>query len=81
MYGGGMGEIGPGRAQHQYLASLFHPDTPNDLAPVAYNEAQLASDPPASPLLVPAPETGFTPGRGSRPSWASTTDAHRYPGR
>ena len=36
-YGGGMFEQGPGRGQLQYLASLFHPDGPNDLAPVAYN--------------------------------------------
>jgi hypothetical protein len=61
MYGGGMGEIGPGRDQNQYLASLFHPAAPNDLAPVPYNEAELAPELPASPLLVPAPETGFTP--------------------
>ena len=33
-YGGGQFELGPGRGQAQYLASLFHPDTPNDLAPV-----------------------------------------------
>ena len=32
-YGGGQFELGPGRGQAQYLASLFHPDTPNDLAP------------------------------------------------
>ena len=37
-YGGGQFELGPGRGQAQYLASLFHPDTPNDLAPVGYNE-------------------------------------------
>lgn len=61
MYGGGMGEIGPGRVQNQYLASLFHPDAPNDLAPVAYNEAELAPGLPTSPLLVSAPEPGFTP--------------------
>lgn len=61
MYGGGMGEIGPGRAQNQYLASLFHPDAPNDLAPVPYNEAELAPRLLGSPLLVSAPETGFTP--------------------
>src|SRR6185312_11057268 len=29
-YGGGQFELGPGRGQAQYLASLFHPDTPND---------------------------------------------------
>ncbi len=34
-YGGGQFELGPGRGQAQYLASLFHADTPNDLAPVA----------------------------------------------
>ena len=28
-----MFELGPGRGQLQYLASLFHPDGPNDLAP------------------------------------------------
>jgi hypothetical protein len=33
MYGGGFGELGVGRHQIQYLASLFHPDTPNDVAP------------------------------------------------
>lgn len=56
-----LGEIGPGRAQNQYLASLFHPDAPNDLAPVPYNEAELAPELPASPLVVSARETGFTP--------------------
>jgi len=61
MYAGGMGEIGPGRVQNQYLASLFHPDAPNDLAPVPYNAAELVPDLPTSPLLVPAPESGFTP--------------------
>ena len=58
-YSGGQFELGPGRGQAQYLASLFHPDTPNDLAPVGYNE----NDPPAglldSPLTpMPAP-AGF----------------------
>ena len=43
MYGGGQFEIGPGRGQIQYLASVFHPDTPNDVAPGGYNDA----DPPA----------------------------------
>ena len=33
MYGGGQFELGPGRGHIQYLASLFHPDTPNDVAP------------------------------------------------
>ena len=33
IYGGGMFEQGPGRGQLQYLASLFHPEAPNDVAP------------------------------------------------
>ena len=35
VYGGGQTELGPGRGQIQYLASLFHPDSPNDIGPVA----------------------------------------------
>jgi hypothetical protein len=59
MYGGGMGELGVGRGQIELLASLFHPDTPNDVAPSAYNEDDPAGDLPASPLQ-PRPEaTGF----------------------
>jgi hypothetical protein len=59
MYGGGQFELGVGRGQIQYLASLFHPDTPNDVAPGGYNIA-----PPAPGLLTsplePAPHaTGF----------------------
>jgi hypothetical protein len=58
-YGGGQFELGPGRGQAQYLASLFHPDTPNDLAPVGYNEEHPPSGLPSSPL-APAPDTtGF----------------------
>ncbi len=58
-YGGGQFELGPGRGQAQYLAAIFHPDTPNDLAPVGYNEADPAAGLPASPL-APAPDaTGF----------------------
>jgi hypothetical protein len=58
-YGGGQFELGPGRGQAQYLASLFHPDTPNDLAPVGYNENDPPPGLPDSPL-PPAPEpVGF----------------------
>lgn len=53
-YGGGQFELGPGRGQAQYLASLFHPDTPNDLAPVGYNQSDPPPGLPASPL-TPAP--------------------------
>jgi len=58
-YGGGMFEQGPGRGQLQYLASLFHPDAPNDLAPVKYNLQLPAGDLPRSPLPPEPHETGF----------------------
>jgi L-alanine-DL-glutamate epimerase-like enolase superfamily enzyme len=58
-YGGGQFELGPGRGQAQYLASLFHPDTPNDLAPAGYNLDDPADGLPASPLAVTAHPTGF----------------------
>ncbi len=58
-YGGGQFELGPGRGQAQYLASLFHPHTPNDLAPVGFNQNQPPPGLPASPL-PPAPDAiGF----------------------
>ena len=58
-YGGGMFEQGPGRGQLQYLASLFHPDGPNDLAPVQYNLQLRPGDLPRSPLPPEPHETGF----------------------
>ncbi len=58
-YGGGQFELGPGRGQAQYLASLFHADTPNDLAPVGFHESDPAPGLQASPL-APAPDAiGF----------------------
>ena len=58
-YGSGQFELGPGRGQAQYLAALFHPDGPNDLAPVQYNETSPPDGLPDSPL-APAPDaTGF----------------------
>jgi hypothetical protein len=58
-YGGGQFELGPGRGQAQYLASVFHPDTPNDLAPVGYNQNDPPPGLPDSPLPpAPAP-VGF----------------------
>ncbi len=55
-YGGGQFELGPGRGQAQYLASLFHHDTPNDLAPAAFNENEPSDGLPSSPLpATPAP--------------------------
>jgi len=59
LYGGGMFELGPGRGQIQYLASLFHPDGPNDVAPRAYNDPEPRPGLPGSPLEPAPPESGF----------------------
>jgi hypothetical protein len=58
-YGGGQTELGVGRGQIQYLASLFHPATPNDVAPVAYNLDPLPEDLPGSPLAPAPAASGF----------------------
>jgi L-alanine-DL-glutamate epimerase-like enolase superfamily enzyme len=58
-YGGGQFELGPGRGQIQYLASLFHPDTPNDTSPAGFHVVDPPPGLPTSPLEpLPAP-TGF----------------------
>jgi L-alanine-DL-glutamate epimerase-like enolase superfamily enzyme len=58
-YGGGQFELGPGRGQIQYLASLFHAASPNDVAPRQFNEPEPRPGFPASPL-APAPSaTGY----------------------
>jgi L-alanine-DL-glutamate epimerase-like enolase superfamily enzyme len=59
MYGGGQFELGAGRGHIQYLASIFHPDTPNDVAPGAYNDREAVAGLPSSPLPVQARATGF----------------------
>jgi hypothetical protein len=58
-YGGGQWELGVGRGQIQVLASLFHPDTPNDTAPRGYNEAEPPAGLPISPLEPKLSATGF----------------------
>jgi L-alanine-DL-glutamate epimerase-like enolase superfamily enzyme len=59
LYGGGMFELGPGRGQIQYLASLFHADGPNDVAPRPYNDPEPRPGLPKSPIEpAPAP-AGF----------------------
>jgi L-alanine-DL-glutamate epimerase-like enolase superfamily enzyme len=59
MYGGGQFELGVGRGQIQHLASLFHPDGPNDTAPGGYNAVTPDGGLPESPLPVAASTTGF----------------------
>jgi len=58
-YGGGQFELGPGRGHIQYLASLFHPETPNDTAPSAYNDPDPPAGLPASPLAPVPSAVGF----------------------
>ena len=58
-YGGGQFELGVGRGHIQYLASLFHPDTPNDVAPAGYNEPEPRDGLPSSPLEPRIAATGF----------------------
>jgi L-alanine-DL-glutamate epimerase-like enolase superfamily enzyme len=58
-YGGGQFELGVGRGQNQYLASLFHPDAPNDVAPSAYNLPDPPSGLPRSPLAPASSALGF----------------------
>jgi len=58
-YGGGQWELSIGRGHIQLLAALFHPDTPNDVAPGGYNATEPPAGLPASPLAVIPRTTGF----------------------
>ena len=58
-YGGGQTELGVGRDHIQYLAALFHPDTPNDTAPREFNMPQVPGGLPESPLELPIARSGF----------------------
>ena len=62
-YGGGQFELGAGRDHIQLLAALFHPDTPNDVAPGEFNSPEPLAGLPASPLVVTPRPTGFAAGR------------------
>jgi hypothetical protein len=58
-YGGGQTELGVGRDQIQYLAALFHPDTPNDTAPGGFNQPELPAGMPSSPIDLHVAPSGF----------------------
>jgi L-alanine-DL-glutamate epimerase-like enolase superfamily enzyme len=58
-YGGGQSELGVGRDHIQYLASIFHPDTPNDTAPREFNMPKVPEGLPSSPMDLPIADTGF----------------------
>lgn len=59
VYGGGQGEVECGRGQIQYLASLFHASTPNDVAPSGYNDPSVPAGLPSSPMNPSQSEIGF----------------------
>jgi L-alanine-DL-glutamate epimerase-like enolase superfamily enzyme len=58
-YGGGQFELGVGRGHIQYLASIFHPDTPNDTSPTGFHVADPPPGLPSSPLPPAPAATGF----------------------
>ena len=59
-YGGGQSELGVGRGQIQYLASIFHPHSPNDIAPSGYDWPDFPETGlPPSPLPPDLESTGF----------------------
>jgi hypothetical protein len=58
-YGGGQYELGVGRGQIQYLASVFHPEGVNDIAPSGYDWAEFPTGLPPSPLAPDHEPTGF----------------------
>jgi hypothetical protein len=59
MYGGGQFELGVGRHQIQALAALFHPDGPNDVAPLGYHQLGHDEPRPGSPLQLQLAPVGF----------------------
>jgi hypothetical protein len=59
LYGGGQFELGVGRGQIQALASLFHGDSPNDVAPGGYNEREPSPGLETSPLEPNLEQLGF----------------------
>lgn len=59
MFGGGQFELGLGRGQLQYLASMFHPDGPNDIAPPKFNVESVPDGLPSSPLQIETDTVGF----------------------
>jgi len=58
-YGGGQSELSVGRDHIQYLAAVFHPDTPNDTAPKEFNLPDPPAGLPFSPIDLPISPTGF----------------------
>jgi L-alanine-DL-glutamate epimerase-like enolase superfamily enzyme len=59
IYSGGQGELQCGRGQTQYLSSLFHATSPNDIAPSGFNDPAVPAGMPSSPMDPAQSETGF----------------------
>ena len=82
-YGGGQFELGVGRGQIQYLASLFHADAPNDVAPSGYNLPEPPSGSAASPLAATPDPVGFrralTAYRADRSGYARRSELRNAP--
>ena len=64
-YGGGQFELGVGREQIQYLASLFHADAPNDVAPTGFNLPDTAAGPAVAARCRRRPRRPASAGVGS----------------
>ena len=59
-YGGGQSELGVGRGQIQYLASIFHAGEANDIAPSGYDWLEFPTTGlPTNPLPAQIEPTGF----------------------
>jgi hypothetical protein len=59
-YGGGQSELGVGRGQIQYLASIFHAAQANDIAPAGYDWREFPrTGLPSDPLPPELEPTGF----------------------
>ena len=72
-YGGGQFELGVGRGQIQYLASLFHADAPNDVAPTGFNLPEPPAGLPAARLRRRRSPTGFRWGYGRPARYAAVS--------
>ena len=59
MYSGGQFELGVGRDHVQLLAAIFHPDSPNDVAPTGWNAPEPVAPLLGSPISLEEAPTGF----------------------
>ena len=59
LFGGGQFELSIGRHHLHTIASLFYPDSPNDVAPRSYHSLEVARDAPSPPLQQPTDPTGL----------------------